>query len=153
MKRLWTIPMLAALAFAAVVPLSASECSYNVQTCLEYLSKMRDRGYAGIDLDTRGDDGKMTVTKVYSDTPAAAARVRIGDVLLSIGGIRLGDEAAMQGLDGVMRPGNTVEFTFLREGKNKVLELTLVRMPDDVYARFVGEHMLDHVTVEVADAD
>ena len=145
--------MLAALALTAAIPAYAGECSSDVQTCLNYLGKLRDRGYAGIDLDPRGDDGRMTVTKVYSDTPAAAAGIRIGDVLLSIGGLRLGDEAAMAGLDEIMKPGNTVGFTVLRESEEKTLELTLARMPDEVYARFVGEHMLDHVTVDVADAD
>jgi len=153
MKRLLTISMLATLALTATVSANAGECSYELQTCLDYLVTTRERGYAGIDLDPLGDDGKMTVTKVHADTPAAAAGIRIGDVLLSIGGLKLGDEAAMAGLDEIMKPGNTVGFTLLRQGKEKTLKLTLARMPDDVYARFVGEHMLDHVTVDVADGD
>ena len=68
-------------------------------------------------------------------------------------GCHIGDKAAMAGLDEIMKPDNKVGFTVLRQSEEKTLELTLTRMPDDVYARFVGEHMLDHVTVDLADAD
>jgi C-terminal processing protease CtpA/Prc len=134
------------LAAGLVSPASAGVCTHEAQECLDYLVTMRNRGYAGIDIDDRKDDGTMTITKVHAGTPAAASGIRIGDVLLAIEGIRIGDEEGMKALDEVMKPDNLVHFTVSREGKERTFELKLSRMPDDVFAQFVGEHMLLHVT-------
>ena len=91
------------LAAALFTPLSADECAHEAQDCLDYLVTMRDRGYAGIDIDDRKDDGTMTITKVHADTPAAASGIRIGDVLVAIEGIHLGDAEGMKALDEVIR--------------------------------------------------
>jgi S1-C subfamily serine protease len=140
------------LVVAGSTPLAAGECSYPAQECLDHLARMRDRGYAGVDLDAE-DPAGWTVTKVNADTPAAAAGIRIGDVLLAIGDIRMGDEEGMQRLGEIMKPGNSVTFTILRGGTERRLELELVRMPDDVFARFVGEHMLKHTTEAAGAAE
>jgi S1-C subfamily serine protease len=134
------------LVLALVAPVNAGVCPAETQECLDYLVTMRNRGYAGIDIDDRKDDGTMTITKVHAGTPAAASGIRIGDVLVAIEGIHLGDEEGMKALDEVMKPDNRVHFTVLRKGKERTFELTLSRMPDDVFAQFVGEHMLQHVT-------
>lgn len=145
MKHL-VLAAIALVALAAATPAPAADCPYEAQTCLDYLAKMRNRGYAGVDLDTLGDDRQWTVTKVYAGTPAAEAGIRIGDVLLSIDDIRLGDEKGMLELEKIMKPGNTVGFKILRDGGERTFRLELMLMPDDVFARFVGEHMLQHVT-------
>ncbi len=140
-----------ALAAALAAPLWAGECPSEAQVCLDYMAKMRDRGYAGVDL-TSDAAGSFTVTKVYAGTPAAAD-IRIGDVLVSIAGIRLGgNEEERQRLNAAMKPGNTVDFAISREGQERTYKLTLIRMPDDVFDRFVGEHMLQHTGADAAVA-
>ncbi len=144
-KRAILAPFVLVLALAA--PAFAGECGYELQLCLDHLAKMRDRGFAGVDLDSRGGSGVPVVTRVYSGTPAEAAGIRIGDELASIAGVLLdGSEESMKQLDGTMKPGRTVDFEISRGGERRVIPITLARMPDDVFARFVGEHMLQHVT-------
>jgi predicted metalloprotease with PDZ domain len=151
--RTWpTILALLALA-GAVAPAGAGECAYEAQVCLDHLARMRDRGYAGVDLDSGAGESGWVVRKVYAGTPAAAAGIQIGDVLVSIGGIRLGDQQEMQKLDSLMKPGEIVRFTVSRDGVERTFEVRLMRMPDDVFARFVGEHMLLHATVAEAPND
>lgn len=135
-----------------LTPLAAATCPYPAQECLDELAKMRNRGYAGVDLDSEAAAG-WTVTQVQAGTPAASAGIRVGDVLLTIGGVRLGDEQDMPRLRDIMTPGNKVEFTILRDGKEKTFRLELIRMPDDVFERFVGEHMLQHTTAAARAPD
>jgi S1-C subfamily serine protease len=140
----------AALVAALVGPAIAGECSHEAQVCLDQLARMRDRGYAGVELDSEAPGVGWPVTKVYAETPAAAAGIRVGDVLIAIGGVRLGDEEEMPKLATIMKPGERVAFTIAREGVERVVEVGLVRMPDDVFARVVGEHMLEHTTTTAA---
>ena len=144
------LTILALLLLAA--PLAAGQCEHEAQECLDYLMTMRDRGFAGVDLDSEAAEG-WVITKVHPDSPAASGGVRVGDILLKIEDVPLGDQEAMKKLDEIMKPGNSVGFTVRRQGREKTLRLELTRMPDEVFARFVGEHMLQHATVDVAASD
>jgi predicted metalloprotease with PDZ domain len=146
--------ILLAFALALALPASAGGCSYEIQACLDHLARMRDRGFAGVDLDGSSESGAMIVTKVYGETPAEAAGIRIGDELLSIAGIPLdGSEDSMKKLEAAMKPGRTVDFAVSRDGERRTIPIALARMPDDVFARFVGDHMLKHVTVAESSGD
>ena len=140
------------LAVALITPALAGEgeCGHETQVCLDYMAKMGHKGYAGIDLDSNEDHSKMTVTEVVAGAPAAQAGIEVGDVLLAIDGISLTAEGAMHKIQEKMTPGNTVSFTVSRNGKEKKGKVTLIEMPDEVHAQLVGEHMLQHASVELA---
>ena len=73
------------LAVALVAPVSAGVCTHEAQECLDYLLTMRNRGYAGIDIDDRKDDGTMTITNTGVLTIAAAADMTLDGAFLQDG--------------------------------------------------------------------
>ena len=91
--------------------------------------------------------------RVYDDTPAQAAGIEEGDVLVAIRGVALGDEnqAKLAKLEAEMIPGANFDFTLSRKGKSREVNLTLTDMPQDVLTATVGKHLInEHTTVAVA---
>ncbi len=133
---------LAALLLAAGTARAGDKCSYDAKTCLDYLIKEGKTGWPGL-------EGEMTehgyqVTKVVSGGPAETAGLRAGDVLTQLNGVWKDDATFQEVYMQVMKPGNTVTFTFLRGDEEKSTRVTLAAMPHDVYALTVGRHMLKH---------
>jgi C-terminal processing protease CtpA/Prc len=143
--------MAAALLVAALcVPAHAGsmgKCGYDTQTCLNGFAAMREtHGWVGLKTD-KNDAGEMVVKTVYPDSPAAAAGIAVGDVLVSVNGASMTDVEAVKKASGDWKVGQSVTYALTRGGVAKEVTLTLARMPDDVFAAMVGEHMLsDHVT-------
>ena len=128
------------------------KCSYSTQDCLNYMVKQfQSRGWVGIELEG-SDTGDLTITRVEPDSPAEAAGLREGDKLLAMNGIRFSEEnkEAMKGAQAKMTVGATVTYTVDRAGKSKDVDVTLQQMPDSVMAKWIGRHMLEHSSVEVA---
>jgi S1-C subfamily serine protease len=131
----------------------ASKCNADAQACLNYFAEnYKGRGWAGVSLDNV--DGELSVLEVHPGTPAAQAGIKVGDVLLAINGVELGNEDSWAGMKDKMVPGNKLTYTVNRNGKTKDVSFVLAEMPMDVVARMVGMHMLnDHAAVEIAHAD
>jgi C-terminal processing protease CtpA/Prc len=153
MKRItW---MTAALLLVALcVPAHAGtsgKCGYDTQSCLNGFAAMRDtRGWVGIKMD-KNDAGEMVVKSVVPGSPAAAAGIEEGDVLVTLNGAKLSDMEAAKKAGGEWKVGQTVSYTVTHGGVAKELSITLARMPDDVFDAMVGEHMLaDHVMAKGA---
>ena len=149
MKKLLLSGLILAVAMVAPAFAGDGECGHETQACLDYMAKMANRGYAGIEFDESNHEA-MTVSAVVDGAPAQKAGLKPGDVLLGVNGIRLSEEGAMYKIQEAMIPGNTVTFTYARNGKEKKGKLTLAEMPAAVHAKMVGEHMLQHATTEVA---
>ncbi len=47
-------------------------------------------------------------------------------------------------------PGQEITYTITRDGSNREVNLTLAPMPADVLAKWIGQHMMDHAQVDVA---
>jgi len=153
MKKILVVLLFAAaLLFAA--PLVAGEgkgCSHETQACLDYMVEhYADKGYIGIELDSHGADA--TIEHVYPDTPAAESGLKAGDALVAINGVKMGDEK-MEAVWSEAVPGKTFNFTVARAGKEKNIDIELGTMPDDMMARMIGQHMLEHATIEVAQGN
>jgi S1-C subfamily serine protease len=112
----------------------------------------QSRGWVGIELDS-DDTGVLTVTKVEPDSPAEAAGLKQGDVLLALNGIRFSEEnkEAMKGAQAKMTIGATVTYTVDRAGRNMDMDITLGSIPDTVMAKWIGRHMIDHASITVAE--
>jgi len=53
---------------------------------------------------------------------------------------------------GKMTPGSEVVYTVSRNGKNTEIAVTLAKLPEDVMAKWIGQHMLEHATVAPPEA-
>jgi predicted metalloprotease with PDZ domain len=150
---LWTL----VLAVALALPLSAGEghkkCEGDAQACLNKMAaKFKDRGWVGVELD-HNKDGSMTVLEVIDGSPAQAAGLNSGDVLLAINGVKFGDKNSekLKATQKDMRIGNTITYTVKRYDKTKDVPITLAPIPEEVMYAWVGQHMMNgHMTVEIA---
>ena len=143
----------AAPAFAGHGAASKSEkCSYDAQTCLNGISAKKDKGWLGLELDY-GDAGVMAVKKVVPSSPAERAGFMAGDVLVSRNGIKMSDHEALKADKSAWKVGARVTYTVQRKSVEKSIPVTLVAMPEEVFARMVGDHMIsDHMTATTAAA-
>lgn len=158
MKKLW-IALLAAGLLTGIAFAGEGKCSADTQTCLNMMAQnLKNKGWVGIELDQDEESGKMTVTRVVPESPAEAAGMQKGDVLLAMNGIELSEEnkdktyAAMK----KMKPGKQVTYTVDRagcchkKGGEAQVAVTLGEIPDTLMAEWLGRHMLDHAVIEVA---
>ena len=152
MKRaLCLLTVLFCLFFATSVPAGEKgKCTSSAQECLNKMAtKMANYGWTGLDGDYDEADGSYTVTTVYDNSPAVAAGFKVDDVLLGINGQKFKDmsDADWEELSNVRVPGATVSYLVKRHGKKNEIEVTLTKMPEDILARRIGQHMLEHVSV------
>lgn len=144
------VPML--MAVAAALPLAAGEghtCTHSTQDCLDYMAaNLADRGWVGIE----ADDESMRITRVVEGSPADAAGLAVGDVVTAANGVAYAEanRAELEKIKQGMTAGSTVTFTVERAGAIRDVEVTLADLPDEVRARWVGAHMLQHASVKVA---
>ena len=148
---------LGALALALALPAWAGhdgeKCPYPTQECLDYMaSNLKNSGWVGLELEINDDTGLRLVKKVVPGSPAEAAGIQVGDVLVSLNGTKLakGNEDAIMKTKKDMKPGQTVSYVISRNGLDKKVELTLAPMPADVMAAYIGKHMLEHANTQVA---
>ncbi len=92
----------------------------------------RPEGYLGVELDDRRDGGQgAVISSVQDDTPAAAAGVEAGDLVVAV------DGAATDGATGLiaairdLRPGDATTITVIRDGERIDLDVTLTDRPED----------------------
>lgn len=128
-------------------------CTYETQTCLnKMVTKLGQKGWVGIEMNEDKETGGWVVTKVEPDSPALAAGLQKGDVLLAVNGLAYGsdDKEAWHAVKSSMKIGETITYTVKRGDHKKEVDVTLGRLPDDVMAKWIGRHMLEHTTVELA---
>ena len=150
---LWTLVFAVALA----LPLSAGEgqkkCEGDAQACLNKMAtKFKDRGWVGVELD-HNKDGSMTVLEVIDGSPAQAAGLKSGDVLVALNGVEFGEKNKdkLKAAQMEMKVGNTIDYTVKRGGKAKDVAIKLAPIPQEVMYAWVGQHMMQgHSTIEIA---
>ena len=142
------------LAVLIALPLlagSGHKCDHSTQDCLDQMAaKLQSKGWVGIEGDWNEEKGAFKVEKVVAGSPADEAGLLPGDVLVALDGIRLGDDKLKEA-KAKMAPGKTVRYTVKRDGGKREIAVTLGKMPEEMIARYVGEHLLhDHATVALA---
>ena len=75
-------------------------------------------------------------------------------MLYALNGVRISKEndAALAKARREWKPGQSVTYTIKRNGTDREVTLTLAPMPADVLAKWIGKHMLEHVSADVASA-
>ena len=142
-----------AAASAARTASQAHGCTADTQYCLNKMAtKLKSKGWVGIELDVDEESGVMTVTRVEHGSPALEAGMREGDVLLAMNGMRFDreDKEKLHAAKSQMKVGSRVTYAVERDGYKKKLDVTLAAIPDEIMAKWVGQHMLGHATIEVA---
>ncbi len=88
---------------------------------------------AHLDLEVRG----LMVANVAADSPADKAGIERFDVILRIGDQQVPDDAGWL-IDRVRRhrPGDQIELTLQRQGKQRTVTVELAAMPDDRWLRY-----------------
>ena len=80
----------------------------------------------GAQVQTGGVDGDgATIDKVLADTPAEAAGLEKGDVIVAVDGERVTNGIALIVTIRSHQPGETLEFTIMRDGDEETAEVTL----------------------------
>ena len=97
------------------------------------------RGWLGVGIEMVGPDiaakaeikeGEgVLINSVFEGDPAERAGLRVGDIILKIGGIAINSPTRMIRIIGVISPGQTVQLDILREGKPKVIPVKLENYP------------------------
>lgn len=91
-------------------------------------------GWIGLSVSEQATTGTawlVTVQQTYSNTPAASAGFRSGDVLLAIHTNQIRSAADILNHAFQHRRGDKLEFTILREGQRQQLTLTVAERPAD----------------------
>ena len=132
------------LVAASAVAGDSKECSVPVQDCLNTMvTKLKATGFIGVELDVDEATQVLKVSKVVPGSPAEGAGIRVGDELYALNGIRFAKENEAA-IEKVKLPGKEVTCTIKRDGADRSFKVTLVPMPADLMAKYIGEHMLLH---------
>jgi serine protease Do len=75
------------------------------------------------------------VTEPQSDSPAAKAGVKAGDVIVSIDGTAIKDSRELAQKVGTMSPGSSVRLNVIRDGGQQTINVTLAQMPNQQLAQ------------------
>jgi C-terminal processing protease CtpA/Prc len=157
MLRRAIVITIAIMALFTVVVLAGHEgkkCAYSTQECLDHMAaKMKNMGFVGVELDKDEATGALKVLRVIPDSPAEAAGIQAGDVLFALNGVRISEdnEKALQKVKKEWAPGQSVTYTIKRDGADREVTLTLAPMTADVMAKWIGSHMLEHASTEIAE--
>jgi serine protease Do len=65
------------------------------------------------------------ISQVEPDSPAAKAGAKVGDVITELNGKKMENAGQLQAAISSQRPGNKVDLTVIRDGKNLNLPVTL----------------------------
>jgi serine protease Do len=75
------------------------------------------------------------VTEPQSDSPAAKAGVKAGDVIVSLDGASIKDSRELAQKVGTMSPGTTVKLGVIRDGNEQTIDVKLAQMQNQQQAQ------------------
>jgi C-terminal processing protease CtpA/Prc len=148
-----SIAILALVTYVALAGEGHKKCTYATQECLDHMAaKMQKAGFVGVELDKDPETGALKVLRVVPGSPAEASGIQAGDVLFALNGVQIrnDNEKALEKARKEWKPGQSVTYTIKRDGADREVTLTLAPMPADVLAKWIGSHMLEHASTEIA---
>ena len=113
--------------------------------------KMAAKGWLGIETEASAAGG-YAVSAVATGSPAERAGFRVGDELVALNGVRLGQDnhEALAKVKASLAPGKEVTYTIRRAGAERAVTAKLGTVPREVLASWVGEHVLGHTSLQLA---
>jgi hypothetical protein len=122
-------------------------CPREPSVCAEQMTEhFRKRGWVGITPDIDPGTGVISVTRVFSDSPAQRAGLRAGDIIQGLNGIKyskIKNEDFMRAYDS-FRLGDSVVFNVERGGRQLDIEVHLEKIPEAILEQWVNEHLLEY---------
>jgi S1-C subfamily serine protease len=106
-----------------------------IATAKQELSVLERGGtvqHALLGVSTVSGNGGARVERVQAGSPAARAGLRPGDLIVSLGGVRVGDASSLAAAVGSHKPGQTVVVRYLRGGARRTTHATLAQHPTTV---------------------
>ena len=104
----------------------------------------------GFTLERRGGAGPARVASLDADGPAQAAGVKVGDVLVDVGGQQISDEREFRQRQRALVPGQRVKLSLLRGGQPVTVEVQ-VRELTAARAAQLGRERLGIQVAETRD--
>ena len=80
------------------------------------------------------------VAEPQSDGPAAKAGIESGDVIKAVNGQPVKDARELARTIGGFSPGNSIKLDILHKGQDKIVNLTLDKMPSEKQAKAEFDH-------------
>jgi predicted metalloprotease with PDZ domain len=158
MKK-WILGSMVLVLLAQFPALAAAEdekCKQDATVCArDMAAALKKKGWMGITFDYDEEAGEVVLEEVFKGSPAEAAGLEAGDILLVLNGIAYADEnkeALAKAYKG-MRPGGTMTYDIERDGQRLEIEVTIGEIPDYIVAQWVGKHTLEYHPAEEAAAD
>jgi serine protease Do len=71
------------------------------------------------------------VGQVLPDSPAQAAGIQVGDIIVAFNGQPINQSRELPPLVGRIRPGSSIPLTLIREGKEQKVTIKLEELPED----------------------
>jgi serine protease DegQ len=91
------------------------------------------RGSVGLASDDARDGTRgAVVSRVYRGSPAEAAGIAPGDIIVSANGERIASAEALHNLEGLLPVGQPVRLEVLRDGAKRTVDATLKALPKDI---------------------
>ena len=69
--------------------------------------------------------GKYNSSAIQKDSPADKAGLKDKDIITAVNGVKIGASASLSSLIGEYKPGDTVQLSILRDGRELALNVTL----------------------------
>lgn len=132
---------LVALAFAASFAGDGKPCTASKEECQKHFTSMKAQGWSGIEADS--SDKGLVVTKVAPGSPAEAAGLKAGDVLLGFNGVayKEGNWDRIQALRAATHAGDRGVYTVKRGRQLQNFDVKFTAIPEGVYTALVNAHM------------
>jgi serine protease Do len=83
------------------------------------------------------------VAKVLPDSPAKAAGIQVGDVIVRFDGKEIRDSASLPPIVGRSRVGVSIPVDVIRDRKQKVVKVKLGELPEDAAVASAGKPAVD----------
>lgn len=152
MRRLVAPFVVVAALLASFAPVRGAQprCTLDVAACLQQFDELKARPWMGVYVNT-DSLGRRVVTSVFPGSPADRAGIRPGDQIGSVGGQSPQDWYATR---AGWKDGDRKDLVVVREAREVKLTMECHAIPDETFARIVGEHMVEaHLAYMVDDED
>ena len=94
---------------------------------ISIIDENADKNLAWSGVGSKHTDGRTTLTRIYSNTPAVKAGLSVNDEIISINGWRLNE--TLESHDSKYGVNDGVELTYSRDGKMYATKLTFEKSP------------------------
>ncbi len=105
-----------------------------IEADLELTSKLEpfQHGFLGILPLRNGDDAGVTVRYVYPGSPAAEAKIEVGDVIVSAAGDAVVDPGELRGAISGLEPGMSLDLEVRHKDRMRKVRIKMADLPGDL---------------------